>query len=216
MASENSKDMRSLAKEPVLVYAAISGMAASVPLPWFDTVIARAARGSAMRRVAARRGVRLSPGARRALSKAGVGLGRAGLKGRLVRNVLTRIFPVLGIATRVEDALETVVCVLLLDHYLATAPRGSRPLETEEAERVQAAMKQSLTHGVFAALRAAPRGLWDTVREVATDMRAGDDEERAFTERLVDAVLDGVAGAPDGVSTRLASAFDKALYEGGR
>lgn len=169
-----------------------------------------------MRRVAARRGVRLSPGARKKLSSAGVGIGRVGFKGRFMRAALTRVFPVLNAASRVEDALETVACVFLLDHYLATAPRGARPLEEDEAERIRGAMTKSLTNGVFASFRDAPRGLWDTVLAIVADVRAGDDEERGLVERVVDAILDGVANAPEGFSHRLTGAFDNALYEGGR
>ena len=211
MAPTNAHELRPSLKEPVLLYAAISGIASSVPLPWFDGVFARTARGSAMRRVAQRRGIRLTHDGRRVLSKAGVGIGRIGMKGRFVRAALTRVMPFLNAASRIEDALETVACVLLFDHYLATSNRGTHPLDLSEAERVRDAMRSALTHGVFASFRDAPKGLWETLKDVVADFRAGDDEDRRIVERLVDALLDGMASAPEGFTSRLATSFDEAL-----
>lgn len=211
MSRTNVHELQAPSKEPVLLYAAISGIASSVPLPWFDGVFARTARGSAMRRVAQRRGIRLTHEGRRILSQAGVGIGRIGLKGRVVRAALTRMMPFLNAASRIEDALETVACVLLFDHYLSSANRGTHPLDQSEAERVRDAMRSALTHGVFSSFRDAPRGLWDTLKDVVADFRAGDDEDRRIVERLVDALLDGLASGPEGFTARLTRSFDEAL-----
>ena len=158
---------RALATAPsagVVVYAAAAGLASVVPVPFLDGILSGMARGSAVRRIAARRGVRLTREARRTL--AGVSLTRPTGTGtaRLLRVALSRALAPVRIASRIEDATATVLCALLLDHYLATRDRRlGAPLDDLEARRVREAMESALAAGGLESLRSLPLGALEVV-----------------------------------------------------
>src|SRR5690606_4911779 len=70
----------------VVVYAAVAGAASVVPVPFVDAFLAKLARGSAMRRVAARRGVRLTPEGRAVLARPGLSSPLGSAPARLLRS----------------------------------------------------------------------------------------------------------------------------------
>ena len=196
----------------VVVYAAAAGLASIVPVPFLDSLLTGVARGSAVRRIAARRGVRLSHGARRTL--AGVSITRPTGTGaaRLLRMALSRALSPVRIASRLEDAGATALSALLLDHYLATEERRvGAPLEDGEALRIRAAMEAAFASGGLESIRGLPLGGLDILVRAAKAAVALDAEDRGPVERFVDALLDAVADAPSEWFERLRVLFDEAL-----
>jgi hypothetical protein len=199
----------------VVVYAAAAGLASILPIPFLDGLLTGVARGSAVRRIAARRGVRLSHEARRTL--AGVSITRPTGTGtaRLLRMALSRALSPIRIASRLEDATATAHSALLLDHYLGTEERRvGAPLEETEARRVRAAMEAAFSSGGLESLRALPLGAVDILMRAAKAAMALDPEDRGPVERFVDALLDAAADAPSEWFERLRVLFDEALVRG--
>ncbi|GAB4206225.1 MAG: hypothetical protein OHK0013_22700 [Sandaracinaceae bacterium] len=214
---------RSLAHEPpralarastagAAVYAAAAGVVSAVPVPFVDGILGGIARGSAMRRVASRRGVRLSREARKVL--ASVSLSRATGSGpaRLLRAALSRALAPVRIASRAEEAGATFLAALLFDHYLATsARRPGAPIGEAEALRVRAAMEAAFVDGGLEALRAVPVGAVEAIWNAGKQSLQPDLEDRGLIERFVDALLDGAADAPSDVFQRMCELFDLAM-----
>lgn len=196
----------------VVVYAAAAGLASIVPVPFLDSLLTGVARGSAVRRIAARRGVRLSHDARRTL--AGVSITRPTGTGaaRLLRMALSRALSPIRIASRLEDATATVLSSLLLDHYLATEERRlGAPLDEIEARRIRNAMEAAFSASGLESLRSLPLGALEILVRAARAALALDAEDRGPVERFVDALLDGAADAPSEWIERLRVLFDQAL-----
>jgi hypothetical protein len=196
----------------VVVYAAAAGLASIVPVPFLDGLLTGVARGSAVRRIAARRGVRLSHEARKTL--AGVSITRPTGTGaaRLLRMALARAVSPIRIASRLEDAFATVLSSLLLDHYLATEERRvGAPMDDREARRVRTAMEEAFSSSGLESLRSVPLGALEIVVRAAKAAMALDPEDRGPVERFVDALLDGAADAPSEWLERLRVLFDEAL-----
>jgi len=196
----------------IVMYAAAAGLASIVPVPFLDGLLTGVARGSAVRRIAARRGVRLSHEARKTL--AGVSMTRPTGTGtaRLLRMALSRALSPIRIASRLEDATATVLSSLLLDHYLVTEERriGS-PLEDREARRIRTAMENAFAASGLESLKAVPLGALDIIVRAAKAALAIDAEDRGPVERFVDALLDAAADAPSDWLERLRVLFDEAL-----
>lgn len=198
-----------------VVYATAAGMLSAIPVPFLDGALAGIARGSAVRRVAARRGVRLSREAREVLSKVGVtrhiGTGPA----RLLRMALSRALAPVRIASRLEDASASFFTVVLLDHYLRTGDRRpGAPVGGLEAERVRAAMEDAIARGGIDALRSVPIGAFELVYRSVRAAIDVDTEDRGPVERFVDTLLDGLADAPGGTVERLTEHFDASIARG--
>lgn len=199
----------------VTVYAALSGLAAAVPVPLIDGIVAGLARGSAMRRVAQRHGVRLTREARAILAAPGLRARGGKADARLLRTLLTRFIPPVRFATRAEDVVATALSAVVLDHHLAHAERRPGPMTEAEARRVRNAMDTAIVDGAFAALRDAPRGALESAQQAMRAFRDDDLEERGPMERVTDALLDRLADAPDELLARLFDAFDAALLAEG-
>jgi len=198
----------------VAVYAAAVGLATAVPVPFVDQALSGLARGAALRRVAERRGVRLSRGARDVLTGAPV---RRGPKRRLIRRILSGVVssalaPV-RLASRFDDALSMWAAALLLDHYLRVVRGGpeGRPLGPEEAMGVRRAIDSAEVEAVLETLRAAPRSFVGALGDAARSVTALDREDRSPAERVVDTLLDAAATAPDSIALGLCRAFEAAL-----
>lgn len=196
----------------VVVYAAVAGAASVVPVPFLDAVLAKLARGSAMRRVASRRGVRLTPDARVVLARPGLSAQLGTGPARLLRTAITRALAPVRIASRIEDATATFLSALMLDHYLATSDRRpGAPLGDREAGIVRAAMEQAWADSGLEALRTVPVGIFELVVHAAKATVQLDTEGRGPVERFVDALLDGAADAPDDLMQRMRDHFDAAI-----
>ena len=211
---------RALAQAPttgVAVYAAAAGLASVVPIPFVDGLLTGVARGSAVRRIAGRRGVRLTHEARKTL--AGVSITRPTGTGaaRLLRTALSRALSPIRIASRIEDATATVLSAILLDHYLATSARRiGAPLDDREARRVRDAMEAAFSASGLESIRTIPLGALDVVVGAGRAAFALDSEDRGPVERFIDTLLDGAADAPSEWSERLRVLFDEALERGER
>lgn len=196
----------------VEVYAAVAGLAATVPVPFLDAMLARLARGSAMRRVAARRGVRLTPEARIVLARPGLAAPLGSAPARLLRTAFTRALAPVRFASRLEDATATFLASRMLDHYLATADRRpGAPMGEREASAVRAAMEQAWADSGLEALRTVPVGVADLIARAGKAALQLDAEGRGPVERFVDALLDGAADAPSDLAQRMRDHFDAAL-----
>src|SRR5688500_17717434 len=99
------------------VYAAAAGLASVVPVPILDAFVTRLARGAAMRRVAKRRGVRMTREARAILSAPGATQKSGSLPVRLARRAIQTVVPPVAVAARTEEAIATFSAAILFDHY---------------------------------------------------------------------------------------------------
>jgi hypothetical protein len=196
----------------VTVYAAIAGLAGAIPLPILDSALSELARGAAMRRVAKRHGVVLTPDARAILAGPGAVGATSSERGRLLRAALSSVLAPLRIASRIEDGVATLFAAILLDHYLRRPdrPRGAALVESE-ARRVRAAMESAVVASGFDALKTVPLGLFRVLKDGLTAMVSVDGESRSPLERLVDTILDELADGPDELVDTLSLHFDEAL-----
>lgn len=194
------------------IYSVATGLVAALPVPFLDQWLTPAVRGSALRKVALRHGVRLTPEAREVLASAGGGDVRRRIEGRIARELFRQLLRPLRLATRFEDAIYTMAASILFDHYLRHRERpADQPVGRAEAARIRRAIEAAMVDGVWAGLRSGPDGVLRTVQAAAGDVFRVDAEEgRTPVERLVDALLDGVADAPRGLFDRLTDAFDAA------
>lgn len=200
----------------VSVYAVVTGLAGAVPVPLLDSMLSELSRGAAMRRVAMRHGVVLTPDARSVLSTPGSIHATSSQRGRLVKAALGSVLAPFRIAARIEDAFGTLFAAVLLDHFLRRPGRlGGATLTADEARRVRSATETAIAEAGFDALRAVPFGLWKIFRRAFDVMLRADDEGRSPLERFVDAVLDGLADAPDDLVDTLTLQFDLAMAQGG-
>jgi hypothetical protein len=192
------------------VYAAAAGFAAALPLPFVDALLAEAARGSAMRRVAARHGVRLTREARRVLSSPSPWEGGRPL--RVVRSLVSRVLLPLRVANRIEDGLVAFASASLLEHYLVTADRRpGAPMVEAEARRVRRAMDEAAVEGLLRTLRRTPEGVGRLSRDLIDAVRGRDTEDRTPVERLIDGFLDVFADGPGELAGEVKARFDRAL-----
>ena len=194
------------------VYAAAAGAVSAVPVPFLDGILGGIARGSAMRRVASRRGVRLSREARKVLSQVSLSRSTGTGPARFLRAALSRALAPIRIASRMEEAGATFLAALVFDHYLQTSQRRpGAPVGEAEALRIRAAMEQAFVDGGLEALRSVPMGALETLYHAGRDSLQPDLEDRGFVERFVDHVLDGAADAPSDVFQRMCDLFDAAM-----
>ncbi len=194
------------------VYAAAAGAVSAVPIPFLDGILGGIARGSAMRRVASRRGIRLSREARKVLSQVSLSRSTGTGPARFLRAALSRALAPIRIASRMEEAGATFLAALVFDHYLASSSRRpGAPVGEAEALRVRAAMEQAFVDGGLEALRSVPMGALDTLINAGKDSMQPDLEDRGLVERFVDHLLDGAADAPSDVFQRMCDLFDAAM-----
>lgn len=208
----NDQSRNEAASRPgnVGVYAAAAGLAAALPVPFVDALLSEAARGAAMRRVAARHGVRLTRDARRVLAAPGQLEG--GRKARVVRSVLSRVLLLVRMANRFEDAIAAFVSASLLDYYLKTSGRRSgSPMTEAEARRVRRAMDVAAMEGVLGSLRRTPEGAGALASTLADAFRGSDVEDRTPVERVIDAFLDVLADGPSELVSEVKARFDSVL-----
>lgn len=197
-----------------VVYAAAAGALSAVPVPFIDGFLGAMARGSAMRRVASRRGVHLSRAARKTLGQVTLSRPAGRGPGRLLRTALSRALAPIRIASRFEEAAATFLAALVFDHYLATSSRRpGAPIGGAEALQIRTAMEHAFVDGGLEALRSLPFGVLELLYHAGKDSLRPDLEDRNFVERFVDHVLDGAADAPSDVFERICYLFDAAMLE---
>ncbi len=196
----------------VSVYALMTGLAGAVPVPLLDSVLSELSRGAAMRRVAKRHGVQLTPDARGVLASPGSIHATSSDRGRLLKAALSSVLAPFRIAARIEDAFGTLFSAVLLDHFLRRPDRPVRAaLTAAEARRVRSATETAIAEAGFDVIKTIPLGLWGILRRAFDVLLAADEEGRTPVERFVDAILDGFADAPDDLVNTLTLHFDLAL-----
>ena len=194
------------------VYAAAAGVVSAVPIPFLDGILGGIARGSAMRRVASRRGVRLSREARKVLANVSLARSTGSGPARLLRAALSRALAPIRFVSRAEEAGASFLAALVFDYYLQTSDRREgAPVGEAEALRIRAAMEAAFTNGGLEALRAVPVGALEALIRAGKDAAQPDLEDRGIVERFMDSLLDGAADAPSDVFTRMCELFDAAL-----
>ena len=194
------------------VYAVIAGLAAAIPLPFVDEFLSSAARGAAMRRVAARHGVRLIGEARSILSQPTLRATGGGKRVRWVRSAVLRVLAPLRIASRLEDGATAMVAASLFEHYLKTSDRNNRDIvDAAEAKRIHRAIEKATMGSVLDFGKAAPSAVVSAVTDGVKALRQEDEEDRGTAERAIDAVLDGLADVPEAWRASLVDRFDKAI-----
>jgi hypothetical protein len=179
-------------------------------VPLLDGVLSELARGAALRRVALRHGVTLTPPARSILAGTGATRVTSTGRARLLKAAVSSAVAPFRIASRLEDAAGTLFGAALLDRYL-TRRRKTGPITRAEAEDLRDAMEEAVVATGFDALREVPLGVFDVIRDAVTAAVARDREGRSRLEVLVDALLDGAAEAPDDLLGRLGAHFDDAM-----
>jgi hypothetical protein len=192
------------------VYAAATGLASGLPAAY--GLAAGLARGAAMRRVARRRGVRLTREAREELARVGSVVQFGGRGVEIARTVVRRVLAPVRVASRFEDALTTLLAAWLLEHYLLTADRRpGAPVTGAEARRVRMAMDDAVDQIARQTVRDAPAALWRALYSAVTSATGLDEEDRDPAERLVDTLLDAFADSQGEVVEELIDRFDRAL-----
>ncbi len=198
----------------VSVYAAVTGLAGAVPVPMLDAVLSELSRGAAMRRVAMRHGVVLTPDARGILSAPGSIHATSSERGRLLKAALASVLAPFRIAARIDDAFGTLFAAVCLDHFLRRPDRpDGADLTAAEARRVRSATERAIGEAGFDALKTIPAGLYQIFKRAVDAVMNADEERRSPIERFVDAVLDGLADAPDDLVDALTLQFDLALEQ---
>ncbi len=201
----------------VSVYAAAAGLASALPIPFVDGIVAAAARGGAMRRIAKRRGISLTSEARHVLGKAGIDRDPKVKGYRLVRSVVQRFVLPLAALDRVEDGLASLASSLLFQRYLELedVPSGTT-IDAPEAKRIRRAIDIAVVGGVGDAMKTVPDNMRDLGNALIAAARSLDDEGRGRHEAVLDTLLDAIADVPEGVFDTLVARFDRALLEGDR
>jgi hypothetical protein len=85
----------------------------------------------------------------------------------------------------------------------------------DAADRLTRMVAEGIYEAGFDALKTIPLGLFRVVRRGFDALITPDTEARSPLERFVDAVLDGLADAPDELVDTLVHAFDEALASDG-
>lgn len=200
----------------VPVYAIAAGLAAAVPMPFVDSMLARTARGSAMRRVAARHGLTLAPEARRILGEAELPKD-VRVKGyKVARTVVQRyLFPMIPIS-RLEDGLAALGSAMLFDSYLRhrPLPQGS-VVGVPEALEIRSAIDAALLQGSGDLARSMPEVASRVAKETVKVIRTTDAEGRRRFEALVDHFLDAIADVPESMLRTLELRLEQQLASEG-
>jgi len=198
----------------VSVYAAVTGLAGAVPVPMLDSVLSELSRGAAMRRVAKRHGVTLTPDARSILSAPGSIHATSTERGQLLKAAIGSVLAPFRVAARIEDAFGTLFAAVLLDHFLRRPDRPPRAaLTAAEARRVRSATEKAIGEAGFDAIKSVPAGVFKIIRRAFDVLLDADPEGRSPIERFVDALLDGLADAPDDLVDTLTLHFDLAMAQ---
>lgn len=184
----------------VPVYAVAAGLAAAVPLPLIDGWLARTARGSAMRRVAERHGLTLSPEARRHLGDVQLPKHLRVRGYRVARAALQKSFFPMVPVRHVEDALAALGSSLLFDAYLRHRPfpRGTT-VELADARTIRRSIDGALVHGATDLAAALPELAKSLASESWRIVRYGEERGLSRAEKLVDHVLDAIADVPENI-----------------
>jgi len=197
---------------PVAIFALAAGLSAAIPIPVLDSLLSGLGWGSAMRMVAARHDVRLTPEARTILGAPRGHADEPDAGKRAARSLLRRVLGPLRIVHRVENAIVAFTGAFLFDHYLRTSSRrAGAPLGEQEARRVRSAIDAASIEGFVHSLRKAPMSVVGIVIDAVRVAVTLDTEDRPPLERVFDHLLDTAVESHSAVSQILEQRFDQAF-----
>ncbi|MBI2895486.1 MAG: hypothetical protein HYY06_18160 [Deltaproteobacteria bacterium] len=223
----------------LLPYAILTGLCGLLPVPIVDDFAASLARGAMLRRVAHRHDLRLDRFAQRLLVRASYPIG--GAPGQIALSALRvafrKVFLVVNVGLRADDALATFVLGHLFDRYCRELHR--RDLDGEwvtesRAGQIRAAVDGSLRGAGSAVLREVfARALgsgWEWLRSVPgavmtfvgsvirRDEKGGEEsveellrEEKGFFGRVADLTAEGIGAVGDDYFRSVENAFDESM-----
>ena len=215
--------MKGLAMEPprseqrrglLTVYGLATGAAAAIPLPMVDVWVGELTRGSTMRRVALRHGVKITPPARTELASRSMTLAvKATRADALLKRLTAWSAAPARWTTSIEDGLTTVLAGVFLERYLLTESRrpSGAPIDVREARVIKECMKHAVEGGIALLVRATPRGVGRALQQVGRALERSGAEDRTAAQRLVDTTLEVVSESPEAMTELFLDRFDHAV-----
>jgi len=228
-----------LGAREVLPYAVLSGLCGLFPVPIVDDFAASLVRGAMLRRIAHRHDLKVDRFAQKILARSHAPAG--GAPGQIALSALRiafrKVFLVVNVGLRADDALATFVLGLLFDRYCRTIHRRAQDGEwvaEGRAGQIHAAVEAALRGAGAAVLREVfVRALssgWDWMRGVPKAIvafvpgvfRRGEKateeaveellrEERGFFARIAEVAADGIGALGDDYFRSVEDSFDRAL-----
>lgn len=228
-----------LTARDILPYAVLSGLCGLLPVPIVDDYAASLVRGAMLRKVAHRHDLKVDRFAQRILVRSHAPAG--GAPGQVVlaalRMAFRKVFLVVNVGLRADDALATFVLGLLFDRYCREQHRRAEDGEwvaEGRAGQIHAATEAALRGAGAQVLREvfvkALSSSWDWVRGVpkavvtfvggafrrgeAASEDAVDDllrEERGFFARIAEVAAQGIGALGDDYFRSVEQAFDRAM-----
>ena len=223
----------------VLPYAVLSGLCGLLPVPIVDDFAASLVRGAMLRRVAHRHDLKVDRFAQKILARSHTPVG--GAPGQVALSALRiafrKVFLVVNVGLRADDALATFVLGMLFDRYCARIHRRSEDGEwvaEGRAGQIHAAVEAALRGAGAAVLRdvfvRALSSGWDWMRGapkavvalVASAFRRGEtatedaveellSEERGFFARIAEVAAQGIGALGDDYFRSVEDSFDRAM-----
>jgi len=228
-----------LTTKEILPYAVLSGLCGLLPVPIVDDYAASLVRGAMLRKIAHRHDLKVDRFAQRILvrSQAPVGGAPGQVALAALRMAFRKVFLVVNVGLRADDALATFVLGQLFERYCTRIHR--RDVDGEwvaegRAGQIHAAAASALRGAGAQVLREvfvkALTSSWDWVRGVPKAVvtfvtgafRRGEaasedavdellEEERGFFGRIAEVAAQGLGGLGDDYFTSVEQAFDRAM-----
>lgn len=223
----------------ILPYAVLSGLCGLLPVPIVDDYAASLVRGAMLRKIAHRHDLKVDRFAQRILvrSQATVGGAPGQVALAALRMAFRKVFLVVNVGLRADDALATFVLGLLFERYCARIHRRDADGEwvaEGRAGQIHAAASSALRGAGAQVLREvfvkALSSSWDWVRGlpgavvsfVTGALRRGEaasedavdellEEERGFFGRIAEVAAQGIGGLGDDYFRSVEQAFDRAM-----
>jgi len=239
--AEPPKDVPPVGTRDILPYAVLSGLCGLLPVPIVDDYAASLVRGAMLRKVAHRHGLLVDRFAQKILVRghgaAGGAPGQVALSA--LRIAFRKVFLVVNVGLRADDALATFVLGMLFDRYCRRIHRRAQDgdwVAEGRAGQIHAAVGSALRGAGAAVLRdvfvSALSSGWDWVRGVPKAVtaffrsllrRRGDNtpseeaveellrEERGFFARIAEVAAQGIGGLGDDYFRSVEDAFDRSM-----
>jgi hypothetical protein len=223
----------------ILPYAVLSGLCGLLPVPIVDDYAASLVRGAMLRKIAHRHDLKVDRFAQRILvrSQAPVGGAPGQVALAALRMAFRKLFLVVNVGLRADDALATFVLGLLFDRYCTRIHRKDADGEwvaEGRAGQIHAAASAALRGAGAQVLREvfvkALSSSWDWVRAVPGAVvtfvtgafRRGEaapedavdellEEERGFFGRIAEVAAQGIGALGDDYFRSVEQAFDRAM-----
>lgn len=228
-----------LTTREVLPYAVLSGLCGLLPIPIVDDYAASLVRGAMLRKIAHRHELKVDRFAQRILVRSQTPVGGAPGQVALaaLRMAFRKVFLVVNVGLRADDALATFVLGQLFERYCARIHAKDADGEwvaEGRAGQIHAAYSAALRGAGASVLRevfvntlssswdwvrGAPKAVW---RFVTSAFKRGEEatedavdellqEEKGFFARMAEVAAQGIGGLGDDYFRSIEQAFDKAM-----